>query len=445
MSGAKIGEVIAEARRLVRPTEKQAAAVARAAESALGLVRAEAKNHPEILSVELGGSYAKDTWIKGPGTDIDIYLKFDKWTDRIRFEKIAKSVGLVAFLNCSPRLRFSEHPYVEATCGGILINLVPYYDVSMGQWMSSADRTGFHTEYMKKALTESMRDDVRLLKAALTANGLYGAQIAKNGFSGYVTETLIDRLGGFEETVKKFADIRPGTVIGDAAREFDTTISIIDPVDRNRNLAAAISDENLAKFVLVCRSFLRRPTLDVFDADAAAGSWSKKYWNNMLGVRFGFGERAPDTIWGQAKKSAAALAAQLGKGGFEVIRSRAHVDEAGGKAYLFFLLNAAEIPPTYVQDGPEFFRRRNLDTYIRKNLEDVEMMWVSPRGTVASLKRRKYTRADEYAKSVLRRGILPAGVRGVPRTWIGVGGLNDADRAAAKELFTTDAAILRSG
>lgn len=445
MSNTGVGKVIAEARRRVRPTKQQEAAVRKVTESTLERVSTEAQGHPEILSVELGGSVAKDTWLATPSMDIDIYLKFDKWTDRIKFEKTAKDVGLTALWNCSPRLRFSEHPYVEATCGGVQINVVPYYDVALGEWMSSADRTGFHTKYMKKKLTESMRDDVRLLKAILIANGLYGAEIAKNGFSGYVSETLISQLGSFEETVRRFAEMNPGTIIGNTTKEFGTTISIIDPIDENRNLAAAISDENLVKFVLVCRSFLKSPTPDAFDADAVVGRSSKRYWENVLGVQFAFEQRAPDIIWGQTKKAAAALAGQLKLGGFEVIRSKAHINETECMAYLFFFLNAVEIPATYVQDGPEFFRGENLDVYIKKNLKESEMTWISPQGTVASLKRRKYTGADAYAKSLLRKGILPEGVRGLPKVWIGVGKMNKSARDAAREVITTDAAILRSG
>ena len=39
---------------------------------------------------------------------------------------------------------------------------------------------------------------------------------------------------------------------------------IIDPIDNNRNLAAAISDENIGKFILVSRAFKEKPTLEFF-------------------------------------------------------------------------------------------------------------------------------------------------------------------------------------
>jgi len=36
-----------------------------------------------------------------------------------------------------------------------------------------------------------MKDDVRLLKQFLQSNSVYGAEIAKQGFSGYVAEVLV--------------------------------------------------------------------------------------------------------------------------------------------------------------------------------------------------------------------------------------------------------------
>ena len=55
----------------------------------------------------------------------------------------------------------------------------------------AADKSPFHTEYVTNKLDEEKRDQVRLLKKFLKSLGIYGAEIAKNGFSGYVTEVLI--------------------------------------------------------------------------------------------------------------------------------------------------------------------------------------------------------------------------------------------------------------
>ena len=454
---ADIRKVIADARDAARPTDAQAARIKRLADMMLGLVSEEAAKHPEILDVEVGGSYRKGTWLAKPEMDVDIYLRFDRSTGQDRFKDVAIDVGRAALKDFAPYLKFSDHPYVEARLQkGVLANVVPCYDAEEGRWQSAADRSRFHVQYMTRKLTKKMRDDVRLLKSFLKANGLYGAQVATNGFSGYVAEVLVSHYGSFGGVVRAFArDVVPGSVIGRAAREFTGVISIIDPIDGNRNLAAAISSANIVRFVLACRAFVREPSADFFDGRRAKRSRrvARRHWDNLLVVRFGFGKRAPDVIWGQTKKSAAKLAKKMAQDGFAVHRHGAHVEIGEGRGYLFVLLGATEISPVYVQYGPEFSMSENLDAYIGKNLGDSEMMWVDAKGRLAALKKWDDSRADAHARRLLNREnaggsadalLLPPGREGRPKVWIGsAADLGAAARGAAEELIATDAAIVR--
>ena len=117
---------------------------------------------------------------------------------------------------------------------------------------------------MLESLTGQMKNDVRLLKEFLKCHNVYGAEIAKQGFSGYVAEVLIWNFGSFESVIKKIAKLKRSQIIGDASKKFDTPIVIMDPIDDKRNLAAAISTENIGKFVLVCREFLKKPSASFF-------------------------------------------------------------------------------------------------------------------------------------------------------------------------------------
>ncbi len=122
----------------------------------------------------------------------------------------------------------------------------------------------FIQNFMKKSLTSKMRNDVRILKTFLKSNKIYGAEIAKQGFSGYVSEVLILNFGSFENVIKSISGIKENQIIGKTSKKFGTSIVIIDPIDNNRNLAAAISDENLGKFILVSRAFKEKPTVGFF-------------------------------------------------------------------------------------------------------------------------------------------------------------------------------------
>ena len=55
-----------------------------------------------------------------------------------------------------------------------------------------------------------MKGEVRILKKFFHHIGVYGAEIAKEGFSGYVSEVLISYFGSFEKTIKKISELKKG-------------------------------------------------------------------------------------------------------------------------------------------------------------------------------------------------------------------------------------------
>ena len=91
--GTGIRKAIAEARDAARPTDAQASRAKRLADMVLGLVSEEAAKHPEILDVEVGGSYRKGTWLAKPEMDVDVYLRFDRGTGQDRFKDVANRRG----------------------------------------------------------------------------------------------------------------------------------------------------------------------------------------------------------------------------------------------------------------------------------------------------------------------------------------------------------------
>ena len=101
---------------------------------------------------------------------------------------------------------------------------------------------------------------------------------------------------------------------------------------------------------------------------------SKKYWDNLLVIKFDFKPRSPDVIWGQIKRATTSLSIQLELGGFTVLRSKAHSDQIK-EAYLLFFLESTKIPNTYSKNGPEFFRESSSKSFISKNLKNTELMW----------------------------------------------------------------------
>ena len=95
-----------------------------------------------IKSVEpkVVGSIAKGTYLEG--TDIDIFLVFQKGTD-------LKKQGLTIARKLLPdgKELYAQHPYLRGEIKGVGIDLVPCFGIDKStESISAVDRTPFHTD-----------------------------------------------------------------------------------------------------------------------------------------------------------------------------------------------------------------------------------------------------------------------------------------------------------
>ena len=324
-----------------------------------------------ILKVTLGGSFAKGTWLDND-TDIDFFVMIEQTVDRKEFEELGKKIGYHALKKYKPYLRYSEHPYVEGKVDGIRVNIVPCYKVEKNRWKSAADRSPYHTDFMQKMLNEFLKSQVRVLKLFLKSIGTYGSQISISGFSGYVTEVLILKYGSFRNVLQTFAELVPNYVVSiDTPDEkiiskFKSPIIIIDPIDANRNLGAAISADCVAKFVLASRHFLKDPSFEFFKVSHKPNAKTiTQIKSNLLVVEFKIQRRSPDIIWGQLKRKLASISKQLENARFEIIKTFCFTDEQERAAFIF-MSEVAKLPKLTVNDGPEIFLGAETDAFIKK-------------------------------------------------------------------------------
>ena len=175
---------------------------------------------------------------------------------------------------------------------------------------------------------------------------------------------------------------------------------------------------------------------------------SKKYWENLLVVKFNFKLRSPDIIWGQIKRATSSLSTQLELGGFAVLRSKSHTDEVK-EAYLLFFLESTKINPTYSKKGPEFFRENSSKSFISKNLKNTELMWIEADGKIIALEKRKHTEAAKFMKDFLKKNLLTGIPKGLLDDFkqgfevsVGSKNLSKSIKEEANELISTDGTFL---
>ena len=417
-----LGETIFKAIKLCKPTWVEAKRLKSVAEQTLRLVKSY--QSPKIVETVFGGSFAKGTWLKCDA-DIDIFVKIARSTSLEEFEGLGKQIGLKSLRQYRPHIRYSSHPYVEAYVRGVRVNVVPCYDVEKGSWKSAADRSPFHTQHIIDNLDQEKKDQVRLLKKFLKGCGVYGAEIATSGFSGYVTEVLILKFGSFSAVLENISNMKAqlgsekkqvisvGKVDDDTIKTFDSRLIIIDPVDPKRNLGAAISPESIGRFVLAARTFLARPSLDYFMESKRTKKYGQGFDNrlyqNLLVVEFTHSMRSPDVIWGQLKKSLRALSKKLEIADFKVIRSTCITDEKK-LAVFVFLLESSKLWPYRDRIGPEILMKNATDNFILKNQNNSILMWIDDEMRIRNLVKRKEVCAKHYLSLLLKERIETSGI-----------------------------------
>src|SRR3989442_9970523 len=240
-------------------------AIQREVEDVLASSGIQAKVSPQ-------GSFARGTWISHEA-DLDIFARFPPTMEREEcVEKVFPTLRKY-FSRYRVIERYAEHPFLEFRVSGVRVNIVPSYDVKKGEWKSATDRTPYHTEFMQTHLTSELRREARLLKKFAKGIGTYGAEIKIGGFSGMLIDTLVLYYQSFMETLMhasswtKGAHLevgKPEGIVSPRKKGPNGDLVVIDTVDPNRNLAAAVRPDKLWNFVAAVRQFLRNAGLWYF-------------------------------------------------------------------------------------------------------------------------------------------------------------------------------------
>ena len=127
---------------LCEPTQSEERRIAEVAKEAKALVDNYVARLDDVVDVVFGGSFAKGTWLPHHA-DIDIFVKIKPSVGVEKFEEMGRNIGSEALKNFGPKLRYSDHPYVEVFVNNVRVNVVPCYDVQQGKWQSASGQIAF--------------------------------------------------------------------------------------------------------------------------------------------------------------------------------------------------------------------------------------------------------------------------------------------------------------
>jgi len=183
-----------------------------------------------------------------------------------------------------PRLLYAEHPYVTVNYLlddiKVKIDIVMYFDLDLEYInkngpITAVDRSPLHGCFVRDELNSTQKNDVRLLKQFFKSCYCYGdkSPVGKVGFIGYSAELLIYYFKNLNNLFENFNKLNsnPLDFFKRAAEELSKIthfqndyLIIIDPIDRNRNVASAISERAYNYCNSKIGEFLKNPNVEFF-------------------------------------------------------------------------------------------------------------------------------------------------------------------------------------
>ena len=397
----EIQRVLEEVLPLVIPSEEEVRKAKEAEEELRRRLENVLKDRPE-LEYRFLGSYARNTWLRG-NLEIDVFILFPEDTPKEELERIGLEIGKA--IVDEYELRYAAHPYVHGRVKGVEVDIVPCYKLRSAERIKSAvDRTPFHHDWLKDRI-KGKENDVRLLKKFLKVAGIYGAEYKVRGFSGYLCELLVVFYGSFLDVIKNATDWTRNTVIdipaGKVYRKRGVGFFVVDPVDPKRNVAANLSLDNLAKFVLLCREFLENPSKEYFIEkireipQSIEKELKERY---VVTVVFEKPDIVEDNLYPQLEKACRRIEEFLRREDFQPIRSGFFANE--DYCYLLFETQVGKLSKVRRHEGPPFEEKSHVERFLKKErkykpfLEDGRL-WVYVE--------RKSRRVDEAIADLIRR------------------------------------------
>lgn len=366
------------------------------------------------------GSIEKNTWL-AKKYELDLFLLFSPDISKKELEEKGLNLAKKIIKNFKGRFQiaFAEHPYLRGWVGKFQIDIVPCYDIENPEKIKSAvDRTPHHVKFVKAALKKP--DDVRLLKQFCIANKCYGADVKTLGFSGYLCELLIIKYGNFMDCVRDASKWRAGHVITfsdlnkEHIRQFKSPLIVIDPVDKNRNVGAAVSIEKFYTFVKACRDFLQNPKKEFFFKKTlkpySIAKISKKIEKRGTKWHFIVFEKPKiieDVLYPQMKRCKKAIEKILTQNGFEVLRSDFYCNK---KCILVFEMKTWQIPKISKNIGPDVYSKHAeefLKHYKNKKIFIEDENWVVEIEN-------EFTEVPHLLKSLFRKSEKDLLEKGIP-------------------------------
>ena len=329
----------------------------------------------------LGGSGEKDTWLSG-SHDVDVFLQFNYPKFKGKSDQIS-DLAEEKLKKIFPRIQrvHGSRDYFQLKYQSFDFEIIPILKITKKiQAKNITDISPLHAQWVKKQGGQIV-DEIRLVKKFARAQGCYGAESYINGLSGYVLEILTVHYGSFENLLKAAVQWE-SKVTMDAGKHYKhpkeifrtlnqsklkSAIIVIDPVDKDRNAAAAFDLEKFFLFRYKAAEFLKNPQLIMFDKQ-----------------RLNFQKLEKETLFNLAYVEVTPLTGKNDVVGSKLLKvfnflkkklTEFEIEDSGwdweGNGQFYFILKKRQVDPFIIKQGPpvkmadavKAFQKANKNTY----------------------------------------------------------------------------------
>ncbi len=372
---ATYDEVVETIKSETLPTPEEREILKQAVEKLKSISQEATNTLPFETSVLHLGSTSRNTWLR-EDIDIDIFIQFPLSVSKKDLEKYGLEVGHEILENGHEE--YADHPYVKGKFEEFDVDIVPCYSINSSKDIVSAvDRTPLHGIYLSSHITEELTDEIRVFKKFLKNCGIYGSDLKTQGVSGYLAELLIIMFGGFKQTIEEVSQWGPSVRLdmeNHSSYNFESPLTLIDPIDPTRNVAAALSTENFSRLQHCSRDFLSDPRVDFFNYSSAESitpdelkSHIKIRGTSLLSIIFTTPSIVDDELYPQLQKSLSGISDLLRRQGFQIIRKHAF---SRSDTLLFFELASLSIPSIELHEGPPLSSKEHASIFFNKYISE---------------------------------------------------------------------------
>lgn len=378
-----------------------------------------AKIVPRDVELHVAGSIARGTNLRG-AADVDIFMLFKKTKSKESIEKQGLEYGkeLAKKLKGRWEIKYAEHPYIRVYLGLLKAkaDIVPAFKIDNAEDLGTAvDRTPLHTKFINDGFTDRQRDETRLLKAFLKAHHIYGAEVKINGFSGYLCELMIYNYGSILKLLEAISAMKLPLVMNpknnteqiDAnalIKRFNSEFIVIDPVDRNRNVAAGVSLESLGRFAIAARAFVEKPSMESFEGHvnqlrkySSYDAFIKQSRLDSFVIEANVSDKSDDVVFPQLRKISHVITEYAERSGFSIYITVPFVAEK--KGYIAILAQRTELKTRLIK-GPDVFIPQASNNFIKAHRQSDG--FVIKGRTIFALDYNKYESIEKLLQEVAK-------------------------------------------